>query len=279
MGEKSETESEVLPASPEAEKKDEPVAKPETQPGRSGAFTSSGRFLFVGAALLVLVITAASANITLYWSSRSATGGDQKAAFEEFRQSLQRMEKQIATSGAQRVGGPAGDHSPRPSNESSGLLDAANLRYRDGQFQEAVASYRTAMETDLAASFNDETHYRYAQSLLKTGNLDSALVEFQTVEAGFPGSPYFASAATESARLLFQKKSYAQARRVLYELIAARDRLSPADKSSVERACFFIARCYEAEAESLENSLHPSLGTPQSAPVARADKPVHAEGK
>jgi tetratricopeptide (TPR) repeat protein len=279
MGEKSETESKIVPASPEVATKDEPVATPETQPGRSAPVTGSRHFLFVAAALLVLVIAATSASVALYRSSRSTTDRDQKAAFEEFRQSLQRMEKQIATSGAHRAAGPAADHSSHSPAESSGLLDAANLRYREGQFQEAVASYRAAMETDLAASFNDETHYRYAQSLLKTGNLDGALAEFQTVEAGFPGSPYFASAATETARLLFQKKSFTQARRVLYELIAARDRLSPADKSSIEWASFFVARCYESEAESLDNSLHPSLGPPQSAPVARADNPEHAEGK
>jgi tetratricopeptide (TPR) repeat protein len=286
MGEKSETESEVLPAGDEAAMKDEatmqeePAAQPETQPSRSAPAAGSRRLLFIAAALLMLAVAAAAVSIALFCSSRSALRSDQKAAFEELRQSLQQMENQIASAQTRRDGGSAaGEHSNRSSAEGSSLLDTANLRYRDGQFQEAASAYRSAMETDLAAPFNDETHYRYAQSLLKTGKLDGALAEFQTVESGFPGSPYFASAATETARLLFQKKSYAQARRVLYELIAARDRLSPADKGSVEHACFFVARCYEAEAESLESSLHPSMAIPASAPVARADKPEHAEGK
>jgi hypothetical protein len=63
---------------------------------------------------------------------------------------------------------------------------------------------------------------------------------------------------------------------VLYELMAARDRLSPADKPGVERAYFFVARCYEAEAESLDAPLHPSLPTP---PNGRSADPVASPAK
>jgi tetratricopeptide (TPR) repeat protein len=265
MGEKSEAQSKTLPANPEAAKKDEVHGKPETPRGRSETVAGPRLLLFAAATLLIPAIAATSASITLYWSSRSAFRGEQGSAFEEFRQSLGRMERQIVTSEAHGAGGSAaGDRSRNPALEISGLLDTANLHYREGQFQEAAASFRTAMEMDLGGSFTDETHYRYAQSLLKTGKFDGALAEFQAVEIGFPGSPYFASAAMETAQLLFQKKSYAQARRVLYELMAARDRLSPADKASVEWAYFFIGRCYEAEAESLDASLHASLATLQS---------------
>lgn len=187
------------------------------------------------------------------------------------------MEQRIASSEARGAAGPgARDRSVGSAPERSGLLDAANLHYREGQFEEAADSFRTAMDMDLAGSFTDEMHYRYAQSLLKTGRFDGALAEFQTVEGAFPGSPYFASAAMESAQLFFQKKSYAQARRVLYELMAARDRLGPADKAEVERAYFFVARCYEAEAESLDISLQSPLPPPLTGhavePVASAAK-------
>ncbi len=291
MGEKSETESEVLPAAVEAARKDEAGAEPETQTIQAptvrgepvaGSWrlmpaTGSWRLLLAAAALLILAVAAASASVALYWSSRSASRGEQKAAFADLQRSLGRMERQIATSEARGAAGPAaGDRSAGAAPERSGLLDAANLRYRDGQFQEAASSFRAAMDMDLAGSFTDETHYRYAQSLLKTGQFDGALAEFQTVETGFPGSPYFASAAMESAQLLFQKKSYAQARRVLYELMAARDRLGPADKADVERAYFFVARCYQAEAESLDISLHPALPSPLT---GRSADPVVAPAK
>jgi tetratricopeptide (TPR) repeat protein len=288
MGEKSETESEALPAGREAAQKDEAAGKPETPAGGSEAVTGSWRLmlaigswrlLFAAAALLILAVAAASASVALYWSSRSAYRGEQNAAFADLRQSLGRMERQIATSEARGTGGSAaGDRSPRSAPEKSGLLDAANLRYREGQFQEAAASFRAAMDMDLAGSFTDETHYRYAQSLMKTGKFDGALAEFQTVETGFPGSPYFASAAMETAQLLFQKKSYAQARRVLYELMAARDRLSAADKAGVERAYFFVARCYEAEAESLDTSLHPSPAL-ATASTGRSADPIVSPAK
>ncbi len=281
MGEKSETESEVLPTAEEAAmlREFETHGKPEAPPARSE--TAKGPrllmvrgprlLLLVVAALLILAIAAASASVTLYWSSRSALRGDQKAAFQDFRQSLQRMEQRIATSDTRGAGGSAaGDRSTNGAPEKSGLLDVANLRYREGQFQLAAASFRTAMDMDLGGSFTDETHYRYAQSLLKTGKYDGALAEFQTVEAGYPGSPYFASAAMETAELFFQKKSYAQARRVLYELMAARDRLSPADKAGMERACYFVARCYEAEAEALDVPPHASFVAPQSGLSAEA---------
>jgi tetratricopeptide (TPR) repeat protein len=269
MGEKSETESEALPTAEEAAmlREFEARGKPETLTGRGGTVASPRLFLFLGAALLIVAIAGITISVTLYWSSRTALRGDQKAEFEDFRQLLQRMDQRIATSGA--VASAAADHSAHGAAESTGLLDTANLRYREGHYEQAAASFRTAMEMDSGGSFTDETHYRYAQSLLKIGRFDGALAEFQTVETGFPGSPYFASAAMQTAELLFQKKSYTQARRVLYELMAAKDRLSPADKASVERACYFVARGYEAEAESLDAPLHSTFCGPAKRPSRR----------
>jgi tetratricopeptide (TPR) repeat protein len=263
MGEKSETKPEAPPAGREAPVKEEADGRPEPQTRRDPAAAGSRPLLLVAAALLILAVAAASASVALYWSSRSAFSGGQRAAFEDLQRSLERMEGRIAASDARGAGAAARENpSARSAPENSGLLDAANLRYREGQFQEAAASFHDAM--DMKLTFTDETHYRYAQCLLKTNQFESALVEFQTVETAFPGSPYFASAAMETAQLLFQKKSYGQARRALYELMAARDRLSPADKAGVERAYFFVAQCYEAEAESLEGPPGSPLSTPQS---------------
>jgi len=278
MDEKSEAEAAALRASVEALMKRKAGARQDIgpPPSRPAANAHSRRPLFVAAALLFLALGAASASVALYCSSRSALSAGQRAAFNDLQQSLQRMEQKIATSETRRPAAPAaGERSSRPAPESSGLLDAANLRYREGQFKDAAAAYRAAMDMDL--TFADETHYRYAESLLKTGQFDHALEEFEIIETAFPGSPYFASSAMEAAQLLFQKKSYSGARRALYELMAARDRLGPADKANLERAYFFVAQCYEAEAESLEGSAHAAPSAPQEgSPVGAAAAPVNA---
>ena len=45
------------------------------------------------------------------------------------------------------------------------------------------------------------------------------------------------------------RRQYAQARRILYQILACRDRLTSDDRDCVELAYFTIARCYEGEAE------------------------------
>jgi tetratricopeptide (TPR) repeat protein len=292
MGEKSKTEPEALPVGSEGSVNDEASEKPQAPVVRTRAAADPKRLLFIAGALLILAVAAASAGLALYCLSRSSFNRNQRAAFEDLQQSLQRMEQHIVAVEA-RNAAASGERTVRSGPESSGLLDAANLRYREGQFDEAVASYRAAMDMNLAGSFTDETHYRYAQSLLKTGRFDQALAEFQSIEVSFPGSSYFASAAMEAAQLLFQKKSYSQARRVLYELMAVKDRLSPAEKAGVERAYFFVAQCYEAEAASLEEGTHAPLSRLESGRSADAaalpinaaaqpslpDKSMKTEGK
>jgi tetratricopeptide (TPR) repeat protein len=278
VGEKSEVEPEVPPpAGDTAPAETAPAAaEPQVQAVIPGADSGAKKTLLIAAALLMLAAAAAATSVALYCSSRSAFRGEQRAAFEDLQQSLQRMEQRMAASEARAGRAAAGDRGSNLTADGPGLLDAANLRYREGQFQEAAASFRAAMDMNLA--FTDETHYRYAQSLLKTGQFENALTEFQAVESSFPGSAYFASAAMEAAQLLFQKKSYSQARRVLYELMAARDRLSPADKAEIERAYFFVARCYEAEGNSPETAPRESLSTPVAS-LAKAGNEASLAGK
>jgi TolA-binding protein len=210
---------------------------------------------------LFLAVAALLAGIALYMSSRHAT--KQTAAIEKFRLSLDRMEQRIALQSSARAEASARD--PRKSHGPAGgeLLEAANAHYREGRFPDAVLSFRAAAAADTGGQLSDEARYRYGVSLVKTGDPNGALREFQAVVAGSPGSPYFAASAMETARLLMEKRNYARARQTLYQLLAARDRLSAADKDSVERACFLVGRCLEGEAEALEAAQSATL------PVAR----------
>jgi len=222
------------------------------------------------ALVLFLAVAAFLAGIALYFSSRR--GEDQTAAIEKFQQSLGRMEQQIAlqSSAAKGASGPV---SGAPA--TSDLLDAANAHYREGRFQEAAISFRAAAAADTGGQLSDEAHYRYGASLLKTGDSNGALREFQAVVTGSPGSPHFAASAIETARLLAEKQNYAQALRTLYQLLAARDRLSVADKEYVERACFLVGTYLESEAGALEAAQSATL------PVARfgpADAELHGVG-
>jgi tetratricopeptide (TPR) repeat protein len=158
------------------------------------------------------------------------------------------------------------------------LLDAANADYREGRFRDAVNAYRAAAGVDTGGQFSDEAHYRYGASLLKIGEESSALSEFQAVVAGSPGSPHFAASAMETASLFMEKKNYAQARRTLYLLLAARDRLSAGDKDYVERASFLVGTCLESEAGAREAAQSATLPVARFGPADHEGRGVGASG-
>lgn len=233
------------------------------------------------AALVLFMAAAASfAGIALYLSSRRAAV--QTAAIEKVGQSLVRVEQQIAL---QSSAGAAAATEARKSREpaATDLLEAANAHYREGRFPDAVLAFRAAEAADTGGQLSDEARYRYGASLLKTGDSNGALREFQAVVTGFPGSPCFAASAMETARLLMEQKNYPRARQTLYLLLAARDRLGAADKDYVERAGFLVGRCLECEAASLEAAQSATLPVARFGPAAparaKSDSPDASEGK
>lgn len=179
----------------------------------------------------------------------------QRAVVDEMRNSMRQLSRdlEIARTRAEQARRPA----PEPDSYYT-LLAAGNLDLRAGRTTAAVTAFRTAIKADARGQLADEAHFRLAECHLKLGAPDDALAEFLLVISGYPGSPFYPKALSESSRLLMKKKDYAQARRLLYQLLGCRGRLSPEDSAALTQAYFRVGECYEAEAASIKSQSAPA---------------------
>ena len=107
-------------------------------------------------------------------------------------------------------------------------IKVADTHFRSGRFDEAAASYRAALVLQPQGELSDEAHYRLGLHALEDEDKDAAADHFRKVVIGTPGSRYFARAGTALADLLVQRREFASARRLLYTVIGARNRLDAA---------------------------------------------------
>lgn len=172
------------------------------------------------------------------------------AGAAEVRLSLERLEKKLVAMQAadQLPTRPA--RGAEPTDTYLSLLSQANLQFRDGNYLGAMDHYRAAIVADTAESLSDEAHYRLGLCLLKEGKPDEAADELRQVVNRFPGSSFYARASVELAQVLMAQRSYATARRALFQVIAVRDRLQGDEREALERAYFAVAHCYEGEADA-----------------------------
>jgi len=134
------------------------------------------------------------------------------------------------------------------------LIRLASAAENRGDAAEAMRLYRKAIEKDPAHQFSGEAHYRLALCLLESGRPEEALAELRLMVSQFRGSPYYTRATVRLAKLLKERGDYEQARRLLYQVVASRDGLTPEDQPYVEQASFEIAACLEQQAEAIEAS-------------------------
>jgi len=177
----------------------------------------------------------------------------QKQLIEQFANSVGRLENGLARFQINRESPvPKASETPRSLDDYTHLLNTANARFQKGRFQEAAVSYGEALTMYPAGGLSDQAHYRLGMCMCRFGKPDSALEHFRAVVTSFPGSRYYARAALEMSYLLMSQKNYSQARRILYLIIGSRNRLEAEDSKSLEKAYYAIARCFEGEAEVID---------------------------
>ena len=205
-------------------------------------------FIALGGAALAAVLWTA-----LKIEERNAAS--QRAVVDEMRTSMRQLSRdmEIARARLEEARRPA----PEPDSYYT-LLATGNLDLRAGRITPALTAFRAAVKADARGQLADEAHFRLGECNLKLGATDDALAEFLLVTSGYPGSPYYPKALSESSRLLMKKKEYAQARRLLYQLLGCRGRLSPEDSAALTQTYFRIGECYEAEAASIRSQSAPA---------------------
>jgi tetratricopeptide (TPR) repeat protein len=219
--------------------------------------------------LLIVLAVAALAlpalGMTLWIERRQST--ERRAMIAELRASVRQLSQEIES-----VRPPA-DVARPPSalaGDYYGLLAAGNLDLRNGRLSAAMAAFRAAIKADTQGHLADEAHFRLAECHARQGQADQAIEEYRLVISSYPGSPLYTKALAESAQLLIEKKEHAQARRLLYQLLACRDRLPADEVANLAQAHYRIAETYDAEATLAESHTAPSgsaLGL-----TARAEK-------
>jgi len=273
------------PAVPDAEAPDT-AAVPETTPdndageltehagaaaevveeGRSRPTIASASF----SALTYLLVAVASALIVVIALSMHHALAYQRT-LDGIKRSLRSVESALATAQSERttyVAAPSGGTGP----ECDQLLQLAAAAERENDLPKAEAFYRDALKADVVQHHTDEIRYRLGSCLLRQGRSSEALAELRTVVSAFRNSPFYARAAFEMAELHMQRGEPAQARRILYQLIALRDALGAEDREYVELAHYAIARCYEMEADSVAAS-RSSAGELLDNAISRTGKP------
>jgi len=132
------------------------------------------------------------------------------------------------------------------------LIETAGSYFRSGQFREARRLYRSVIELFPAGSLSDQAHYHLGLCFLKADDTENALNHFRTVTTRFSGSRYFGRSALMMSELLMRKGNFVQARRILYLILGARDRLNSEEQEGVAQAYYALARCLEREADAIE---------------------------
>lgn len=207
---------------------------------------------------LALIALAGAALLATLWAVLRMTENQatvQRQMMDEMRDSLRQFSRDVETARARAE--QTRRLAPERDNYYT-LLAAGNLDLRAERIEAAANSLRAAIKADANGQLADEAHFRLAECHIKQGARDEALAEFLLVVSGYPGSPFYPKALTESSRLLMAKREYAQARRLLYQLLACRGRVSPDDSATLTQAYFRIAETYEAEADMIKSQSAPT---------------------
>lgn len=220
------------------EKKPKATAAPEQAVSGGTALRPFHIFLFILLALLPV------ASVAVVLSIRHETA--QKNLYEGFERQLRQMEKRLTLlKAADRESSYVAEESSDPVGDFKSLVEQGNSYFADGKYDEACRTYQAAIESAPSDAVSSEARYNLGTCLAKAAKDDEAREQFRMLLSGPPGGPHYAHAALQMAQLLVKKKDYSQARRLLYQVVAVRDRLAPDELACVERAYYGIARCFD----------------------------------
>ena len=177
----------------------------------------------------------------------------QKQMIDRFADSVDRLESRlVATSLTETSSVDEPANVPKTFDDYTLALDQANAHFQEGHFQDAAKVYQEALKAFPSGSLSDLAHYRLGLCLVKLDRVSTAAEHFRVVTDSFQGSHYYGRAAIKLAESLIAEQKFAQARRILYSVIGARDRLATEDQESLENAFYALARTFEGEAEVIE---------------------------
>lgn len=243
----------------------QPVAGPRPASTRELVAVAAGPS--VGPVALYLVIALVAALImgaAVSYRHEAA----QRQLIGRFTASIDTLEGRLASMQQQAALAPA-TRTPEPKSldDYALILNGANQLFEKGHFRDAAGRYRSALRGFPSGSLTDQAHYRLGVCMLRTGRAETAANHFRVVTASFPNSRYYARAALELSHVLMGEQQYAQARRVLYQIVGARARLQSEDAETLEKAYYAIARTLEGEADVIER-----LDAVQTAGLQSAEK-------
>ena len=246
MGEKNGPES-PKPAAPVAAARPQPAAPPTADaPAEKPTMRTHvpRAFILYGVAGLglALIITLAVANFVDMRLLRA-----QEARVTSLQSSLGAMQTTLREISAATTKPPTED-SPQ---DYADHLARGNFHFTNGEYRAAANELEMAVRACPSFKIGDEAYFRRAACSLKLGDGERAKRCLRVVTDQFPGSPSHGPALYELAQLLIKEGRYAQARRLLYRLLALRDGLPPEAQPYVASAQYAIAACYEGEAETL----------------------------
>lgn len=173
---------------------------------------------------------------------------------EALQQTLQTLNEKLAEIHEDTRGKSAISKNAATSETFSSLMAKAHIDFHNRDYRSAAEGYQEAIAADETKTKSDEAHYHLGVCLNRMNDPEHAMEEFLTVVAIFPGSGYFARSALEAARMQMEKQHFGQARRLLYQLLGAKDRYKGEEKDCLEEAYFLLAECLEGEAAVIEAS-------------------------
>lgn len=200
---------------------------------------------------LALLALAPAALVYMVMSGR--TNAREQALIAGFQESLSRVEQNISQLNAQQVDTQAILQST-PTPTALSVLSEGNIQFNKGDIDSAIRNYRVAIAMDQNGAIGDEAHYKIAQCMMEKNSIDDGLQEYLTVVRLHPGGAYFGRACIGAADILIKRGNYSQARRFLYMVLGARDRLTGDDRLALEEACYALPECYDMEAAAIEGN-------------------------
>ncbi len=204
--------------------------------------------------ILGLVGFSAASLTALLISSRPASG--QEKAVAEIQESIGRLEKTLAQVNLQQQAEPkviavSAERAAEGFREQMALADNARS---EGALDRAIEHYRAALEADTTRRLSDEAHYELSRCLLKMEREEEALDHLRAIVSRYRGSRHYVASAVLLAERLIARDELLPARKLLYQILAARNAWGPDEQERIARVVYMVARCYEREAEIIESS-------------------------
>ncbi len=101
------------------------------------------------------------------------------------------------------------------SAEGVAILNEAIDRYEEGQYEQALITFREILSLNSHAALHGDAYFWIAKSSIALGRLQAAADNLEYFLANYPNNPYYGEGVYENGRLLYLQGDYEQAIRAL----------------------------------------------------------------